>query len=107
MHIAIDDNYEIIEDALNGAIEDHNIEVGESIIKLDDSNNIKEDDSSVSLIGLVLMIIFTVGFVYYMKFRNSNSNLKFLYKSKKSTIIKTIHFDDTVTVKINSLDKNS
>ena len=104
----IDDVNEIIEeDVLDDVTEDSN-KVDESIVKLDDNYDAKDNNSSASLIGLVLLIVLIGGFVYYKKFRNSNNNLKSLGKNKKlSPIRKIIHFNDKVTIKINSLDENS
>ena len=105
--VVIDDGHEIIKDVLDNVIEDHNIEVDENIVKLD-NDNAKDNNSSASLIGLVLLlVVLTGGLVYYKKFRNSNNNAKPFDKNKRSPFIKTIHFDDRVTLKINSLDKNS
>jgi len=104
--VVIDDDHKVIEEVSDDIVENSDIEVDESVIKLD-NNAIRDNNSSASLLGLVLLIILTGGFVYYKKFRNSNNNLKLLGKNKSSSVIKTVHFDDSVTLKINSLDKDS
>ena len=106
--VVIDDDPEgIEEDVLDDMTENSNIKVDENILKLD-NNDTQDNNSSASLIGVVLLLVILAGgFVYYKKFRNSNNNAKPFDKNKRSPLIKTVHFDDRVTLKINSLDKNS
>ena len=102
---AIDDvDQTIKEEMSDDVLEDIIIEVDKNIVKSDDIDEAKDNNSTASLISLVsLLIILTGGFVYYKKSRNSGNNLKFLGTNKKSSSFsKTITFDDTVTIKINS-----
>ena len=70
----------------------------------DDYDSKEVNNSFVpNMIGLVLLllVISIGGFVYYKKYKNNNLKSHVSSNSKSDSIIKTVHFDDHVTIKIN------
>ncbi len=85
---------------INDVIKDDNIVVENT--DESETHNSKDNNSSVTnMVGLVLLLVVTVGrFVYYKKFKDNGLKPTNSNNSKLDSIIKTVHFDDRVTINI-------
>ena len=113
----MDDNHMIVNDTTDENITeaDENVTI-DKVIEEDDIivENVVESEihddygkdnnpSVTDMIGIVLLLVGIIGgFVYYKKYKNNNLKSHVINNNSKSdSMIKTVHFDDHVTIKIN------
>ena len=112
----MDDDHMIVNDTTNEniteaydtiiidrVIEEDDIIV-ENVVESETHNDYGKDNNSyvTDMIGIVLLLVGIVGgFVYYKKYKNNNMKSHVNNNSRSDSMIKTVHFDDHLTIKIN------
>ena len=107
--VPIDDTTDVVipenidnDDIVDNIIEEDDHIVVENIVDSEIDDTIQDNNSSiVNMVGLVLLLGVTVsGFVYYKRYKNRNLKTTKNNNFKSDSIIKTVHFDDKVTINI-------